>query len=909
MKVQILDADYKIINSKPVIRIFGKQEDGTPVCVFDENYDPYFYALPEEGKEQEVIDTLTEEYSGEIKNVEKVEKYLPLTYDPNKKDLLKIETRIPKSVPEVSDFLKNDAPVKNVYENDILFKYRYLVDKGVGGMYWVDVEGKPVDTDTVDCKAIQAEKVEAIDKEKNAPLRYFSFDIECIAQEEGRMVDAEKDPVIMISCSFKPDYRGENDIVLVAKPGDTDAEHFQGEEEMLQRFVEIIDDFDPDIITGYNAKDFDVPYILTRLKKYDMQRDIGRCEKNAYCNKYGNSTDVNITGRVMADVYEIVKKDVYLRLMRYDLDTVGEQLLGENKEDVEYEEMKKLWNGNQEQLQRFVDYCRQDARLTLNLLIKKNLLDKFFELSKVSGLLLGDSMGGQTQRISNRLLKEFNKEGFVFPSKPDEEEMKRRNEKRKKEALKGGLVLEPEKGLHTDSCITVLDFKSLYPSIMSTYNICPTTLLLDDPEEYDLEEDDYHVTPSGDKFVKRDKRKGVLARVVEELIDSRTEIKKERAKAKEEGKDELYEQLDAKQLAVKIMTNSFYGYTGYYRTRLYRLAIANSITAYGRKTIEKTEEMVEDEFGRDVVYGDTDSVMVRADTKNLDEAHQMAADICDYVTDELPGRLILEPEKVYRSFLILTKKRYAGWAHEPSGDGWEDKIDMKGIETVRRDWPEIVSNTMSEVIDIILKEGDINKAIDHVKEVVDKIANREVPLEKLQVVKGITKKLDNYDGVLPHIEMAKRMKNRNPSNPPTPGDRLPYVIIKGNQMLSKRAEHPDYIKEKGLESDSEYYINSQLLPPLERIFNVIGVDKEEILGNGRQTSLGETLNGDDVDRKRDVSIETSPRETVVEDLNGFTCEDCGKEYRRIPLKGKCDCGGELFCQGNGSIGKKVKIEN
>ncbi|MFP4117199.1 MAG: family B DNA polymerase [Candidatus Aenigmatarchaeota archaeon] len=911
MKMQILDADYKMVNNKPVVRLFGKTEDGETVCALDNSFRPYFYCLPENhnGSKEEILELIEDEYEGAVEKIGEVERYTPIGYDDEKKKILKIVLRNPSTVREMREYLRDKGPVKNLYETDILFKYRYIIDNDLGGMHWVEVDGKYVDTEIVNCKAVEVENIEPIEARKNANLKYLSFDIECIAQEEGRMVDADKDPIVLISCSFSPEHKGQKNMVLVAKPGSTTGRHFENEEEMLEEFLDIINEYDPDVITGYNVEDFDLSYLVKRLDKHDLRKDFGRCEKNVYCNTYGNSTDVKITGRVIADPYTILKNDVYHRMMRYDLDSVSEELLGENKEDVEYEEMKELWNSSGEDLQRFIDYCEKDAELALRLLLEQSLLDKFFELAKISRLVLSDCFGGQTQRISNMLLYEFRERDFVFPEKPSDEEMERRNERRKEEALKGGLVLEPDKGLHTESCIAVLDFKSLYPSIMSTYNICPTTLLLEDLDEYDLDEDDVNESPTGGYFVNRDVRKGILAKTVEDLIDARTEVKKERAKAKEGGNEKEYNRLDAKQLAIKIMTNSFYGYTGYYRTRLYRLEIANAITAWGRVTIEKTRDMIEDEYGYRTVYGDTDSVMIDAETKNLDEAHKISQEISQFITDELPRRLILEPEKIYRSFLILTKKRYAGWKFEKSGDDWEEGIDMKGIETVRRDWPEIVSDTMEDVIDIILKEGDINKAIDHVKEIIQKISNREVSLEKLQVVKSITKKIDSYDGVLPHIELAKKMEKRDPSNAPTPGQRIPYVIIEGNQMISKRVEDPDYIRENNLKVDTDYYINSQLLPPLERIFNVIGVDKQELLGDGRQATMDEIVNGSTVNRDRDVSVNKDPDDTTVEELNGFQCKDCKKDFRRVPLKGRCSCGGDVYIVGNGSIGKKVNMDD
>ena len=187
------------------------------------------------------------------------------------------------------------------------------------------------------------------------------------------------------------------------------------------------------------------------------------------------------------------------------------------------------------------------------------------------------------------------------------------------------------------------------------------------------------------------------------------------------------------------MSNSFYGYTGYIRARLYMMDVANSITSYGRMNLEKMKQIIEKNYSYRVIYADTDSAFVKTDIKNLDDAKALGEKISKDVTESLPGQLILEFEKIYRTFLILSKKRYAGWKFEYS-DGWKDGIDMKGIETVRRDWCPLVSKVMNEVLVTILKEGDLKRAIEIVKEVVEKLRRNEVPMEDLTVVK-VTQRL------------------------------------------------------------------------------------------------------------------------------------------------------------------------
>jgi len=491
------------------------------------------------------------------------------------------------------------------------------------------------------------------------------------------------------------------------------------------------------------------------------------------------------------------------------------------------------------------------------------------------------------------LLSEFNKRDVLFPMKPNEKLVSERIKERNKYGLKGGFVLEPKKGLHTGNCIVVLDFKSLYPSIIMTYNICPTTILKDDSiNEYDE-------SPVGVKFVKKEVREGIVPSVLEKLINQRTEVKKKMYQEKDPDSKRL---LYAKQLALKIMANAFYGQLGYPKSRLYVIEVANSVTAFGRSIIQNTMKEIESK-GFEIIYGDTDSVFVKVGTDDLDKAWEIGEKITKEI--KLPGKLILELEKVFRSFLIQTKKRYAGWAFEKNNGEWEDKIETKGIETVRRDWPDLTTETVHEVLKIILKEGDVKKAIKFVRGVVEKLSRGEIDLEKLAVTKSITKNIDKYDGMLPHIELAKKMRERNPATAPTPGERISFVIIRGNQMLSKRAESPDYIREHNLKIDSDYYINNLLLPPLERIFSVIGVDKGELLGMGRQYNLKELLTNS-ID-KRDYKIKLSPNEAKIKNLRGFVCSKCNKSFRRVPLSGRCECGGEILALGDGSVGGMVEV--
>jgi DNA polymerase I len=437
--------------------------------------------------------------------------------------------------------------------------------------------------------------------------------------------------------------------------------------------------------------------------------------------------------------------------------------------------------------------------------------------------------------------------------------------------------------------VLVMDFKSMYPSLIRTYNICPTTLVIGESGE------DSIATPSGSRFVKKEVRHGIVPRILENLMSEREKVKKDMKKA--EGK--IRKALDMKQLALKVMANAFYGYFGYQRAKIYSVEIASSVTALGRETIHKTVKTMEEDFGYEVVYGDTDSVMIKVPTESLEEAEKIGKDVAAKMTAMLPGIMELEFEKIFKRFLPLTKKRYMGWSVERGNDGeWTEGIVMKGIETVRRDWCELTGETMKTIIEILLKKNDVKEAVSYFKTVVDDLLNGKTGIEKLVITKTITKRVESYDGLQPHVEVIKKMRKRRELEIPGVGDRIGYVIVKGAELLSRRAEDPAYVKEQGLSIDPRYYIDNQLLPPLERIFGAIGVGRQELLGMGRQMGLMDAINGHEKAAKAKDLVN-------IADVKGFSCTICGRGYRRPPLSGTCDCGGGLLFSTDGGLAEKA----
>lgn len=873
MLFQILDVDYVLVDEKPIIRLFGKEENGGTVCGFFEGFEPYFYVLGKNVEEHLKNET-------NIVKVEKVKKSLPFGYRTEMSEVYKITIKNPAKTPELRDRLVSLG--FRAFEADIPFKYRFMADFDLNGMGWIETEdSNGITTSTVKTeKKVKLKNFKKIEKGGLSPLKFLSLDIECVSLKEGEVPDSRKDPIIMIALTFSEPYKGRKEMVLSTRSG-KDITFFEDEKEMLKGLNEIIAEYDPDFITGFNINNFDLPYILDRMKEREVYAGFGRCSKpvtkNQVMNRVMNRYRINISGRIIVDSFEIVKRDFSLK--RYDLNTVSTELLKEGKEPVKKSQIEKLWNGDQEKFRLLVNYSKKDARLALDLVLKLNLLDKYIALSKISGILLQDILdSGETTRIESLMLREFNREGFIIPCKPSNSEVSKRENIRKVE-LKGGYVIEPEKGLHSN--VIVLDFKSMYPSLIRTYNICPTTLVTEGEIQGSIK------SPSGAIFVPESVRKGIVPRVLERLMRERQVVKRE---MKKETSHSRLREMKAKQLALKIMANASYGYFGYPRSKLYSLDIANSITAFGRDTIKTTKEYIEKKYGYKVIYGDTDSVMVKVPFEDIEEIKKTGEDVAKNITSVLKGVMELDFEKVFKMFLPLTKKRYAAWCFEPVNGGWKDSIETKGIETVRRDWCSLTSETIEKVLEIILKDNDIKLAVKHFKKVVDDMVAGEIPIQKLIITKTMTKKAERYDGIQPHAELVKKMKKRSPAEAPGVGDRVGYVIIKGLDLLSRRAEDPIYVIERGLEIDPKYYLENQLLPPLERIFDALDISKTELLGKGKQINLFGVMN----ELNKKASEIKEMKEIHLSEANGFICKNCCKTYTLPPLTGACECGGSLL---------------
>jgi len=362
-----------------------------------------------------------------------------------------------------------------------------------------------------------------------------------------------------------------------------------------------------------------------------------------------------------------------------------------------------------------------------------------------------------------------------------------------------------------------MDFRGLYPSIIVSYNIDPLTIDKNGDENC-------FISPTGAKFLK--KPLGLIPSVVDWLLDYRIKIKQELKKA-EKGSAK-YKTLEARSHALKILTNSVYGYTAYPRARWYSRECGESTTAWGRKHIQETIKAAE-EAGFKVLYGDTDSLMILYEDKNK------VLDFLEKINKSLPEKMELELENFYTRGVFVSKrggeergakKKYAML----SEDG---RIKIRGFELVRRDWSEIAKSTQLKVLEAILREGSKEKAVDIVRKTIQRLREGTVPLEELAIMTQLSKDTREYDIVSPEVSAAKKMIANG--MPMEKGSVVSYVITKKGKSVSEKA----YPLEMAKDYDADYYINNQVLPAVMKILKELGYEEYDLKIGGKQKGLGD----------------------------------------------------------------------
>lgn len=861
---QQLDAEQAILpgqydsNTNVVTRFFGVTDHGNSILCNVTGFKHYLYVPAPLGFQQTDVATLVqylnEHFENNVDSIKIVSKQsiwgfsgdakIPFLqiFVKNPNMLNKIRTGFEKGYIQPND--KWFVGGCTTYDN-IAYTLRLMIDCGIVGMSWITLPASKyimVSQDqrvstcqfevNINYKDLISHPAEG-DWSHNAPLRIMSFDIEC-AGRPGIFPEPEHDAVIQIanvvSIAGAPKPFIRNVFTVNTCSPITGSQIFEHEQEsdMLKHWRDFIVEVDPDVIIGYNTTNFDFPYLLDRAAALGVHSFpyFGRLsnvkqeiKSSTFSSKaYGTreSKNVNIDGRLQLDLLQFVQREYKLR--SYTLNSVSAQFLGEQKEDVHHSIITSLQNGDSETRRRLAVYCLKDAYLPLRLMEKLMALVNYTEMSRVTGVPFMYLLSrGQQIKVISQLFRKCLQIETVIPNMGSQGS---------EEQYEGATVIEPKRGYY-DVPIATLDFSSLYPSIMMAHNLCYTTLCdRSTVKRLNLKEnDDYIVTPNNDIFVTQKVRKGVLPEILDELLSARKKAKRDLKNETDPFKRDV---LNGRQLALKISANSVYGFTGATVGKLPCLAISSSVTAFGRTMIEATKNAVEEKYSIKngathdavVVYGDTDSVMVKFGTTNLEESMKLGAEAADYVSGLFKNPIKLEFEKVYFPYLLINKKRYAGlyWTNPEK----YDKLDQKGLASVRRDSCPLVSIVMNKVLRKILIDRNVEGALQFIRETIDDILQNRCDISKLIISKTLA---PNYTNPQPHAVLAERMKKRDGVGPNV-GDRVDYVIIGGNDKLFNRAEDPLYVLEQNIQLDSMYYLTNQLQNPIISIIAPIIGEKQ-----------------------------------------------------------------------------------
>lgn len=859
----------------PAIRIYGVNAKGNSVLVHVHGFRPYFYIHaprnfgPSHCREfQNHLNTLFGQRA--VQEVELCSKKSLMNYS-GKEDVafLKIIVSDPRSLPKVrgslergevsfKEFIKSGESLLS-YEN-IAYTLRFMIDLKIVGMNWLCIKAgqykirdaaRQVSLTQIelDCEpdAVKSYTPEG-EWSDIAPLRILSFDIEC-AGRKGIFPEAQEDPVIQIASMVTrqgesvPFVKNVFTLNTCAPIVGSQVLSFDKESEMLESWAQFVQTVDPDVVIGYNIANFDFPYLLDRAKALKASKFpyLGR-EKNTkteakdthFSSKaYGtrDSKNTELQGRIQLDMLEVMRRDHKLR--SYSLNSVSFEFLGEQKEDVHFSLITELQNGGPEARRRLAVYCLKDAYLPQRLMDRLMCFINYIEMARVTGVPFNYLLSrGQQIKVVSQLFRKSLEDGYLVPSFKGEGS---------EDQYEGATVLEPKQGYY-DKPVATLDFASLYPSIMMGHNLCYTTLLNKATiDRLQLKEGvDYTVTPNKNCFVKPSVRKGLLPIVLEDLLTARKRAKADLKKETDPFKRAV---LDGRQLALKISANSVYGFTGATVGKLPCLEISMSVTAYGREMIESTKKLVESHYtiknGYDndaqVIYGDTDSVMVLFGCNDLKKAMALGDEAAKKVSETFINPIRLEFEKAYWPYLLINKKRYAGlyWTNPDK----YDKMDTKGIETVRRDNCRLVQTLIDTCLRKMLIDRDVEGAEEFVKQTISDLLQNKVDMSQLVISKQLAKA--DYAAKQAHVELAERMRKRDPGSAPALGDRVPFVIVKGTKGSAayERSEDPLYVLEHGVPIDSRYYLDNQLSKPLMRIFEPIMGSKASTLLNGAHTRV------------------------------------------------------------------------
>jgi DNA polymerase-2 len=578
----------------------------------------------------------------------------------------------------------------------------------------------------------------------------------------------------------------ETKVIMVGEQENTDSVvFFKDEQSVLSEFFSYLEVIDPDVITGWHVIGFDLAFLEQKCIQYGINFKLGRTKQSTLLKfRRGGGYFASVGGRLIIDAPSALRS-VFYSFDDFKLETVAQEVLGEGKlitpEQNKVDKIEKYFLKDKLKL---AEYNLQDAVLVNKIIKKTGLIDLLIRRSVLSGLVI-EQAGMMTAAFDHFYLPKLHKKGYAASNIKDV---------RLAEHAAGGYVMDPRPGIYEN--VVVLDFKSLYPSIIMTFKIDPLSRLKADENPI--------MTPVNIKFSTIE---NILPDFIKQLMDQRTEAKKNKNKPLS--------------IAIKLLMNSFYGVMGSSGCRFYHSDLPNAITGTGQWLLLGSRSYLE-QNGYTVLYGDTDSLFVALKENEADNpvksGEAIALLLNDYWQKELKlsfnavSFLEIEFEKFYRKFILTpvrgtevgAKKRYAGLIQ----DGNKETIEFTGMESIRSDWTKLAKEFQAELYRRIFSGSEVDEWIKNFTLSV----KQGLMDEKLIYRKRIRKNIEDYKNLPPQIKAAKMSGNKSSV--------IKYVItLRG--PVPVEMEHKDI--------DYQHYIDKQLKPIADSVLTLLGKSFESII--------------------------------------------------------------------------------
>lgn len=666
---------------------------------------------------------------------------------------------------------------------------------------------------------------------------------------------------------------------------------FTSEKDMVNELLRLIEEFDPDILSGYEINAASWGYLVERFQEAYDTNLLPKLSRATYKSNgkfgdrwgYTHTSALRVNGRHMLNIWRLLRSE--LRLTSYTLENVSYHLRHQPLPRILNRDLSKWFRETGvSKVVMFFRYYKHRLEMVLKIVEIQEMILRNVEQSRLIGVDFNSNFYRGSQFMVESILLRIAKEENMLLNSPTKTEV---HDMRALDCIP--LILEPDSGFYK-SPLVVLDFQSLYPSIMIAYNYCYSTLLgkiegfqqnkngvgylkhVKLPSgiiEILDKNDGLNISPNGLMFVSSKFRKSILSRMLQEILNMRINVKSVASEFRDDV--ELAKLYNSKQLALKLIANVTYGYaSASFSGRMPSSDIADAIVGTGREILTKSIELIESgPYNAKVVYGDTDSLFVYFPGRSKADAFKYGKEIAESVTEFFPDPIKLKFEKVYHPCVLLAKKRYVGNCFEFE-DQKEPTFEAKGIETIRRDGIPAQLKMVGKALRILFGTKNLSKVKEYVLGQFFKILFRKVNVKDFCFAKEVrhgTYKNEKY--LPPGAVIAQQQIKKDPRREPQYRERVPYLVIRDatKERIKDRCVTPeDFVMSYGtdnpMELDFEYYITRVLIPPLERVFNLMGLNIKEWYRDMPKTTKHPSL------AKRDIINQSE----FVQSKQCYNCE-------------------------------------